>query len=196
MNFNEVVTEVLTITARPDRTSEIESRINSSLSRCIMKANFAQDLQEITLPTTAGVYGETYDFSGDVTRFRKFKYVKATGQTRYLTPIDSTQVFQPGGTMQRDRYYVAGLNLTYTLFETADSLEVGYYQYAPVLDSTVNTTHWLLDLNPWCIIDLASAAIFRSIGDDTSAAIYEKSGTESYLVTRRDCEDSILAVAR
>lgn len=196
MNFNEVTSEVLNITARPDRMLEIESRVNASLSRCVLKASFAQDLVEATLPTDPTVYGETYDFSADVVRFRKFKYVKPTGFPRYLTPIDSTQLFQPGGTMQRDKYYVAGLNLTYTLFDLAPSLEVGYYQYAPTLDATVNTTHWLLDLNPWCIIDLASAAIFRSIGDDTSAQVYEKSGTESFLITRRDCEDSILAQAR
>ena len=196
MDFNEVVSEILIITARPDRQSEIESRVNASLSRCILKANFAQDLVESTITIDPDLYGATIDFSTDVTRFRKFKYVKPYGVTRYLKAIGSDHIFQPGGTMQRDRYYIAGLNMTYTLFELAPSLEIGYYQYAPTLDSVTNTTHWFLDMAPWAIIDLASAAIFRSIGDDTSAAQYEKSGTEFYLAARRDFEDSILADAR
>jgi hypothetical protein len=194
MNFQECVDEVLIITARPDRTSEIQSRINATLSKCILKANFARDLVETTIAIDDTLYGDTIDISGDVTQFRKMKYVKPYGLKRYLTPIDSTRLFTPGATMQRDRYYLAGLDLTYTLFELVPSLEIGYYQYAPTLSSS--DTHWFLDVAPWAIIDLTSAAIFRSIGDDTSAAQYEKSGTEFYNVAKRDFEDSILATAR
>jgi hypothetical protein len=93
-----------------------------------------------------------------------------------------------------DTYYVAGNSLTYTLKELTTALEVGYYQYAPILSDLAE--HWMLDVMPWTIIDLASARIFKTIGDDNSFRAYLSTGTESYKMFRNDLEDSILAAAR
>ena len=196
MTFAEILAEVLTITARPDRETEIASAINAVLSRCVLKTNFARDLVETTINIDPTLYGSTIDFSSLVTRFRKFKYVKVTGVRGYLHPIDSDKVFTPGGILQNNRYYVAGLNLTYMISTLSPTLEIGYYQYAAKQNELTVPTHWMFDLAPWAIIDLASARIFRSIGDDTSAAQYEKSGIEFYDIAKRDFADSIQAEAR
>ncbi len=197
MTFDEVYDEILGITARPDREVEIKSAINATLSKSILKTSFARDLVETTIEIDPTLYGDTIQFNNAdpalVTRFRKFKYVKPTGVKRYLKAIGSDQIFQPGEQIQRDRYYVGGDNLTYTLKELSPTLEIGYYQYAPTLVS--GDTHWFLELAPWAIIDLAAARIFRSIGDDASAVAYERSGTEFYNVAKRDFADSILTEA-
>lgn len=201
MDFTQAVSEVLTITARPDRTTEIESALNWAISHCCLKSNFAYDLVESSIDIDSSLYGDTIQFNNvvtnpPVTRFRKFKYVKPHGVKRYLTPISSDQVFQPGNSMQKDRYYVAGDNLTYILSALAPSLEIGYYQYPPTLDQATNTTFWLLELAPWAVIDLACARIFRSIGDDSSQAQYQRMGEEMLRVARADFNDGILAGAR
>ena len=198
MNFTEAVTAVTGIVKRPDKNSEIESAINAVLADCTVKASFANDLVETSIPVDSTLYGDTIVFNNlvvpAVIRFRKFKYVKPTGVKYYLDPIGADKIFTPGGITQRDKYYVAGNSLTYVLGALTTALEVGYYQYAPVLKNTEE--HWMLNIMPWTIIDLASARIFRSIGDETSFRAFLATGTESYKLNRNDYEDSILPVAR
>lgn len=198
MNFAEVVTAVTGIVKRPDKVAEIERAINASLSDCTVRASFAYDLVETSIPVDPTLYGDTIIFNNltvpVVTRFRKFKYVKPTAVKRYLTPISPDKIFTPSGITQGDVYYVAGNSLTYTLRELTTALEVGYYQYAPVLKNSEE--HWMLDIMPNTIIDLAAARIFRSIGDETSFRAFLATGTESYKINRNDYEDSILPVAR
>lgn len=197
MNFVEAVNEVLTITARPDRQTEIESALNWAISHCCLKSNFAYDLVESSITIDPTKYGATLQFNNVtptplVTRFRKFKYLKAYGTKKYLTPIGSDQIFSPSNAMQKDVFYLAGNNFTYILSSLAPSLEVGYYQYPPTLNTTTATSFWLLDMAPWAAIDLAAARIFRSIGDDESMKQYQGMGEEMLKVARRDFQDGIL----
>ena len=198
MNFAEAVTAVTGIVKRPDKVAEIERAINASISDCTVRASFAYDLVETSIPVASDSYGDTIVFNNlvvpVVTRFRKFKYVKATGVKGYLDPIGADKIFTPGGITQYNKYYVAGNSLTYILGALTTALEIGYYQYAPVLKNSEE--YWMLDLMPNTIIDLAAARIFRSIGDETSFRAFLATGMESFKLNRNDYEDSILPVAR
>lgn len=200
MDFAQAIAEVITITARPDKSAEIATALNASIAFYTSKAEFARDLVETSLPIDPNEYGGTLQFNNAnpvlVTRFRKFKYVKAYGQVGYLLPISSDKIFTPGGFTQRDVFYVGGNNITYVLKSLAPSLEVGYYQYPQVLDANTNKDHWMLELMPYAVIDRAAARIFRSIGDDSSAAQYNASSAELFSVHKHDFEDAVLAVAR
>jgi hypothetical protein len=200
MDFPTARNEVLIITARPDRTAEIDSALNWAISYCCLKSNFAYDLVESSITVDPASYGATIQFNNvlvapPVTRFRKFKYVKPSGARRYLKPTGSEQIFQPGAYMQKDCYYVAGDNLTYILSSLTPSLEIAYYQYPPILDAITNPNFWLLDMTPWAVIDLAAARIFRSIGDDESMRQYQGMGEELLKTARRDFADGVLAGA-
>lgn len=198
MNFTEVLTAVTEIVKRPDKTVEIARAINATLADCTVRASFAYDLVETSIPVDSTLYGDTIQFNNlvvpVVTRFRKFKYVKPTAVRRYLQQISPDKIFTPSGNIQPDSYYVAGNALTYTLRELTTALEIGYYQYAPTLSDL--GTHWMLDIMPETIIDLAAARIFRSIGDDNSFKAFLSTGTESFKLNRNDYEDAILPVAR
>ena len=201
MNFGEAVAEVMGITARPDKGVEIASALNAAISLFSTKVNWSKDLVESSLVINPASYGETLVFDNVsptplVTRFRKFKYVKPAGVLRYLLPIGCDKIFTPGEFTQKDVYYVGGNSITYLLKELASSLEIGYYQFPPLLDATTVNTYWMLDLMPYAVIDKACARIFRSIGDDTSARNYEASALEFFNAAKRDFEDCIQAVAR
>ena len=195
MLMTEAVNEVLSITKRPDKRVEIISNINKAMSFFTMKADFSRDMLELSVPIAANSYGESIDLTDPLlgfVRFRKIKFVKPRSQRYYLTQIDPTDVFTPGGTVQTNRFYVAGQSLTYTLSICDSFLEVGYYQYAPILSETTGAdAHWMLDLIPWAITERAAAQIFKSIGDDTSARFYENSSMEMFLTARRDFADQV-----
>lgn len=200
MNFAAAQAEVVGITKRPEKVAETASALNRALSLWTLKANWKKDLVEQQLPIDPALYGQTIDFSALVlpavpfVRFRKFKYIRPTGQRYYLRTIEPEQVFVPGGRIQTNRYYVAGNSITFTLSQLDSSLEVGYYQYAPLLVGGTDT-HWMLDMIPWVVTEKAAAMILKSIGDDQSAAFYEASSMEFFLTARRDFEDQVAAEA-
>jgi hypothetical protein len=189
MDVNAAIAEVQRITNRPDKVVAILTAINRALSFCVMKGEFEQDVLEKTFTINSSLYGDTISLitaPNVLTRFRRFKYLKPTGALYYIKKLDSDKLFTPGGFMQTDKYFLQGTNLTYTLSKTSATLECAYYTYPLRLDTTVNMTHWILDMAPDVIIELASAKIFNDIGDETSANRYQASGLELYQVLKAD----------
>lgn len=183
MNFADVVSAVIGITKRPDKQQETERAVNAALSFFCLKEKFPLDLVEGSLSINATFYGDTVSIAS-LTRFRSFKYLKIRGAKGYLTKLEPEQIFTPGGITQTNVYYIAGQNLTYILRTLTDTLDYGYLQYPSVLTGT--NTHWLLDMQPHCVIDKAAAIIFKSIGDDASFRIHEVLATDAYNVLVRD----------
>ena len=180
MNLTEAKTEVLRMVARPDKGVETVAAINKTISLLTLKGEFPQDIVESTLNINATLSAATIALTSLV-RFRRFVYIKPTGTRYYLTKIGSDQVFTPGSRMQLNRYYLAGTNLTYTLSALNSSLEIAYYQAAPVLtEVTGNDTHWMLTTIPYAVVELAAAKLYRQIGDDASANQYEASGMQLF----------------
>jgi hypothetical protein len=159
-----------------------------------LTGDFTRDLVEDTLNLDPDVYGQTLDLSG-LTRFRKIKWLRPTSRRYYLKPIDPGQILTPGGTVQTNRFYVAGTDLTITLSALDATLEIGYMQHAPLLTDVAAQTHWMLEMIPWAIIERAATQTFKSIGDDTSARFYEASSMELFVAARNDFEIQVAASA-
>lgn len=186
MNFGEILVEVVRITSRPDKKVETANAINKAISYCTLLGEFPQDTVEATIQIDPTLYGDTISLS-TLTRFRRFKYIKPTGVKRYLTPIGPDKVFTPGEVTQRDRYYRAGTSITYTLSALSPTLEVSYLTYpAIVVEAPGVDTHWMLDIMPFAIIDLAASIVLAGAGDDISARRLEASGMQLYQALRRD----------
>lgn len=183
MTFADVVSYVMGITKRPDKQAETERAVNAALSYFCLKEKFDKDIIESSITINNSLYGDTISLAS-LTRFREFKYIKVPGKLSYLKRMDSTQIFSPGGIMQKNCFYTAGTNLTYILSTLAPSLEVAYYTYPAVLSGV--QTHWMLEISPYCVIDKAAAEIFKTIGDDASFKIHEGFARDRYDVLVRD----------
>jgi hypothetical protein len=183
MTFAEVVQAVLAITTRRDKTGEIGVAINAAINHYSLKARYYRDVAETSLPLDSTLTAQEVDISGLV-RFRSFKYVKPTGEKLVLHPLAPERVFEPAGSMQSNCYYVLRQTLTVIMRKTAETLDVGYYQYPSVLSGT--DTHWILDLSPYCVIDKAAARIFKSIGDEKMASLHEGYARDAYNAMIRD----------
>lgn len=193
MDFTTAIAEVRNIVKRPDKQVEMAFQLNRAISFFTLKADFSKDLVESSLPIDPTLYGQTISLS-TFPRFRKLKYLKPTSARYYLTEIGIDKVLTPGESIQLNRYFIAGSDLTITLSKLDSSLEIGYYTYAPILTETSpNNTHWMLDIMPYAVIEKAASKIFQSIGDDASARLYEGSATEFFLAARRDFADQTAA---
>lgn len=174
MNLLQAKQAVIEITARPDKALAIVRAINHRIRLYSSVLNSPRDLQEsvedinmlgtiFTLPLST--------FPG----FRKFSYIKPSNRGVYIEPIDPAKIFTKSASCQqeqRDRYYIAGEQVRLSLKQGSPSLFVGWYSYPSVL--TLDTdTNWLMEADPYAVIEGAAAAIFKEIGDDASAQLHE-----------------------
>lgn len=197
MDVNAAIIDILAITKRPEKAVSALRAINKVISLCTIKGEFYQDFKESTVSIDGDTYGDTIAIADwEMVRFRKFAYIKPTGERYYLSQLDANRLFDPAGNVQKDKYYLAGLNLTYTLSKLVSTLEIGYFQYAQRLDTSTNTSHWMLDIIPDMVTDLASAVIFKEIGEETSAKVYLDSGNDLYRAAKKDFQYGSMAVAQ
>lgn len=190
MNFTELVSAVSAIVKRPDKQAQIENAINTAIARTLFKTEYTHDLVETSIPLDDTLYTQTINLptlAAPLVRFRKWKYVKLTGVKGFLNPIDPQNVFVPGGVQQVNCYYMIGSDLTVIAGSLSTALEVGYYQYPPVLTGT--NTFWLTDLCPYGIINRAAGEVFATIGDAKSAQIYIAMGDDLLTIMANDLRD-------
>lgn len=191
MNFSEAIAEVVRLTKRPDRDAEIQSNLNKAITFFTLKGKLKRDLVELSIPIDANLLGQTVDLTTYAPRLREFKYIRPRSQRYYLKPIDPDQIFTAKGSIQPNRYFLAGTtSLTITLSVFDSFLEVGYYKYPAILTPITGfDAHWMLDMIPWAITEWAASQTFQSIGDDQSAKYYQASAMALYLTMRRDLTD-------
>lgn len=172
MNFTDVVNEVISITKRPDRVSDIRRIVNTTISQCCLGTDFARDLVEEVLPISSSDYVQSVPIS-ELTRFRKFEYIRPYGRRCPIEKLDGPlAIYGEGGKEKSNCFYVAGSNVVVKLSGLTDSLHVGYFQYPPILTDAA-PTFWLLDVAPFMIVEGAAGRLFRNIGDEASARQHE-----------------------
>lgn len=190
MNFTEVVAEVLSMTKRPDKLAETRRAVNTCLTKACIGAEFSRDLVEETIAISSSEYVQSVDIT-TLTRFRIWEYIRPYGAKKPLCPLDGPlAVFDEEGCEKTDCYYLAGSNTVIRLSNLYSSLVVGYYQYPPVL-TDASPDFWLLNIQPYMIINGAAAIIFRDIGDDGSARMKEAEYKLEYDSARIDLKYGI-----
>lgn len=183
MNFTEIVAEVVDMTKRPDKIVAIRKAVNQALTYACTQTNFARDLQERSIAINASQYAQNIALS-EFVRFRKFCYIKPDNRNCYVKPLEADKIFAKGIEML-DKYYIAGNQVNFKLSALAPNLLVGWFAYPPVLTDAA-PTHWLLDIQPYMIIDKAAATVFKDIGDDQSASKKNDDFKEQYLAASSD----------
>jgi hypothetical protein len=184
MNFSQVVQAVLDITKRPDKSVETARAVNAAISFYCVKAEFEQDMKEVSVPISSTTYGGSVDIAASCPRLRRILYINKPGALGYLKKIGVDQLFVPGRTTQTDCYYLIGTVLNYVLSTQASSLNIAFLQAPAELSN--NDTFWLLDVASACVIDKAAARIFQLIGDEQSMNAHNAMATEFYNAFVRD----------
>lgn len=187
MNFSEIVAAILSILKRPDRIGDVRREVNAALNFFASDLNSTRDVQEVLQAITATEYTQALALTL-FPRFRKFQYIRRAGTKEYLTIIEAKKLLTRD-CETADKYYIAGNSLKISMTKLASNLDIGYYQYPPVLtDSLVNNSHWLLDAAWPVIYDRALGKMLGSIGDSTAASRHEGFAVAGWLAKRADLE--------
>lgn len=184
MKYSELVQEILLACKRPDKINSIKRELNAALTFYCLDNNFSRDTEEATVAIDPNQFSQTLALSS-LSRFRKLRYIKYAGLTRFLTVLSSTEMFKPCA--QGDKYYIVGDSINFSLLAKTSGLDIGWYKFPPILTGAGDSdTFWLLDVAPWMVFDRAASIIFREIGDEKSMQTHAASAREQYLAARKD----------
>lgn len=180
MDFTTAVNEAISILKRPDKILDVRREINAAVTLFSLDANFPRDIDELLLNITATEYSQNIPYSS-FTRFRKIQFIKRAGTYEYLKELDVKMLVSSLDV--KDRWYIAGSGIRINQCKLSAQLDVGYYQYPPIL-TDVAPTYWILDQSPYMVIDKAVSKIFTNIGDKASSDTHAASAREAFAVFR------------
>lgn len=185
MNFSQVVAEVRLITKRPELDNQIKRQVNAAISLFTYDTEFVDDFAEDIITLDGAEIAQSFSKSG-LTRFRKFKYLKRGGTSFYLTRLGDKEIVN-GCADRRDKFYEVGTSVNIFLKNYANTLDVGWMQYPPLLTGALDANeYWMLDRAPYMVIDKAASIIFGQIGDEAGMNSYGRQANEAYRAFRKD----------
>lgn len=180
MLFTAAVNEVINITKRPDKILDIRREINAAVNMFCADADFTQDVQEQLLAINPLLFGQNIPYTS-LTRFRKMQFLKRAGTYEYLTELQAKKLTSLEDS--KDKWYMAGTGIRTNMCKLASALDIGYYQFPPIL-TDAEGIFWLLAQSPYMVIDRAAGKIFINLGDKASADIHLQASAQAFAVFR------------
>ena len=177
MNFSDLVTEVGTITGRPDRVAEIESAIKSATLKAHNSDYFYKDIFETGIAFTTSDFYQQLDYRALIPRYRAVKYLRKWDNVNsnpglVLTLIAPENILDRYNAEKSDVYYIAG-----AFIQIKSSTSQQYYLFGCYLNPDVtkaNYTSWIAQDHPYAIVFDAAATVFKAIGKDDEATNFRK----------------------
>lgn len=178
MNFTEVVAQVLDVVKRPDKLTTIRREVNSAIAIFAQDGDWNKCFSEALVAINPAEYTQAVAMT-EFVRHRKFKYIRRAGTNQYLKKLDFDNLAKSNCDMN-DKYYIAGTNLNISMVSYAQNLDVGYFQYPPILTDAA-PDYWLLE-GAWpAVFNRATSKTFNDIGDAANAAMYERHAVAAWL---------------
>lgn len=190
MDFGTMASNIATRMIRPDKVDEVKDAINDAIEFCSVNGDFAADLIEGTVAMETTVYSQSIVISTTFTRFRKVKYLKPLGYTRFLEWKDPSRVFDPDGNQCRDIWYRAGDNIVVNTSALISSMLYGYYQFPARMDDDTDT-HWMMDYMYSAVFNLALADMWENIGNAEEGVKCRQKGNLAFISHRRNHQDGV-----
>lgn len=187
MTFDELVEEVYLLTNRRDLVAETKSAVKAATLKAHQTDFYSKDIHEQGFQFTSAAYTQSLDYITLVPNYRAFKYVRRVEDAtdtegaffQILTPDELLDSY---GISKTDIAYVAG-----RVLEIRSSVE---FQFA-LLGCYVNPVvregayaSWVAEQHPFYIIREAARVIFKTIGYDEQAAVYERLIAEELLLLK------------
>lgn len=194
MTLAELITEVYTLTGRPDLVAETSAAIRKATLKMHSLDFFYRDLQEEIIGFTTVAFKQQYDLAINIPSYRAIKYVRRwnavpTGLENYFTKLEPDAVLDSYGREATNIWYVAGSMLNIKGKETIENLVIGYYKHPNVATSSYSS--WIAIEQPFAIIEEACANIFQMIGHAEMARKYELLSSQNAVLLRQNYLDVV-----
>lgn len=175
MTLAELISEVYTITGRPDRVAETASAIKSATLKAHQSDYFYKDVFETGVAFDSSAYVQQLDYRTLLPLWRAVKYLRKYDNTNavpgnFLNLIVPEQVLDRYMVEKTNIYYVAGAYLNIRSETEEQYFLLGCYLNPDITTATYSS--WIALDHPYAIIYDAAATVFKAIGKDEEAAAY------------------------
>ena len=189
MTFAELLTNVYTITNRPDLVAETKMAIKQATLKAHHFDFFPKDLYENVLSFSNADYIQQLDYRALVPNWRALKYLRkydAVGLTpgMELSILNVDQVFDGYALEKTDVCYLAGVNINIKSSTSEQYYIFGCYVHPSIDENTYNS--WIALDAPFAIINEAARNIFKLIGFDEMSRTYDQLVTEQFAELQRN----------
>ena len=176
MNFQELFTEVTTITKRPDLVDRTKQAIRAATIKMHHSDLYFKDMVEVAVQFTDIFYLQSFIPTDVVTNFRMVKYIRlwngdiSGGVGAFLDPIQIENSLNQYKQIKTNVFYMAGQMLQIRGAYPLDKVLLGCY-VNPVVTPEAFFSSWLANEKPYAIIYEAARQVFSSISFDTQAQL-------------------------
>ena len=175
MTLAELITEVYSLTGRPDRIAETLSAIKSATLKAHQSDYFYKDVFESGLSFSSSTFVQSLDYRTLLPRWRALKYLRKYDAATN-TPGKELDIILPDNVLdsykvtKTDICYVAGSYVQINSSTEENTYILGCYLNPDITEASY--TSWVALDHPYIIIFDAAATVFKAIGKDEEAAAY------------------------
>lgn len=187
-SLNELITDVYTLTNRPDLVAETKLAVKKATLKMHHSDFYTKDLWESGINFDPANFIQSLEYKQLQPRWRKLKYLRKYSDGlpgnffTFLTPEETV-----------DRYGIQKENICY---EAGDILEirsntedaymlVGAYIHPDITDGGFSS--WIAADYPYAIVIDAAASIFKMIGQDDKASAFRQEVVEQIALLKQNC---------
>jgi len=177
MTLAELITEVYSITGRPDRVAETLSAVKSATLKAHQSDYYYKDIFETGVAFDAADYIQALDYRSLLSNWRALKYLRkydaaANTPGRMLKIISPDELFDGYKIQKADICYVAGAYIQINSSTPEQTYLLGCYLNPVVTDTGYNS--WIALDHPYAIVYDAAATVFKAVGKDEESAQFRQ----------------------
>jgi hypothetical protein len=189
--FAQLVADIKILTNRPDLDSEIKLAVKAATLKAHITDYYPKDLYETAITWSPVAYFQSLAYRTLIPRWRSLKYLRkytpAVGTTAAVTST-FFEMISPEAAMDiyainRDNVcYIAGEELNIRSSTEDDYMLLGCYLFPDITETTYSS--WVAAEMPFVIEYEATSKIFKMIGYDEQAAMFNKEMVEQFTLLR------------
>lgn len=184
--FAELLTDVYTLTTRPDLVNETKQAVKAATLKAHQLDFFYKDLYETGVQFSTSDYVQALEYRTITPRYRALKYIRKTDVAgvpgAFLSVITPALSLDRYGSQREDICYAAGEVIQIKSSTELQYILFGCYRNPDITEATYSS--WIALDHPFAIVWEAAATVFKTIGQDEKAAMFKKLTDEQFMLIK------------
>lgn len=181
--LTSLLTDVYAITKRPDLVAQTTNAVKAAALKAHRSDFYAKDLYETGLEFVTSAFYQDIPYKQIIPRYRAMKYLRkydAVGDVAgaFFTIITPEQVLDSYNISREDVIYLSGDLLSIRSSTQFQFALFGCYLNPDITETGFNS--WIATDQPYLIEYDAAVTIFKAIGFDEQATVYQKMVLDQY----------------